>query len=71
MGGRRGALANFINAAHQLGLGGQMLCGAKVRHPAIQAAFVEAGETLCGWIALGTAQRPSKSRAPKAQAEHL
>ena len=66
-----GALANFMNAAHGLGFAGKMLSGAKVRHPVLQAAFCEAGETLVGWIALGTAQRPPTSRAPKAQAEHL
>jgi nitroreductase len=53
-----GALANFMNAVHALGFAGKMLSGAKVRHPAIQAAFCDAGETLVGWIALGTAIRP-------------
>jgi nitroreductase len=52
-----GALANFMNAVHALGFAGKMLSGAKVRHPAIQAAFCEPGETLVGWIALGTATR--------------
>ena len=49
-----GALANFLNAAHLLGYGGKMLSGAKVRDPGIVAAFCEPGETLLGWIALGT-----------------
>ena len=49
-----GALANFLNAAHLLGYGGKMLSGAKVRDPVISAAFCEPGETLLGWIALGT-----------------
>ncbi|MDY0748213.1 nitroreductase [Paucibacter sp. R3-3] len=49
-----GALANFLNAAHLLGYGGKMLSGAKVRDPGIAAAFCEHGETLLGWIALGT-----------------
>jgi nitroreductase len=53
-----GALANFMNALHALGFAGKMLSGAKVRHPAIQAAFCEPGETLVGWIAVGTATRP-------------
>lgn len=53
-----GALTNFLNAAHALGFGGKMLSGAKVRHPAVQQAFCESGETLVGWIALGT---PDKS----------
>ena len=37
-----------------MGYGGKMLSGAKVRHAAIQQAFCGAGETLVGWIALGT-----------------
>ena len=49
-----GALTNFLNAAHLLGYGGKMLSGAKVRDPDIAAAFCEPGETLLGWIALGT-----------------
>ena len=49
-----GALANFLNAAHLLGYGGKMLSGAKVRDPGIAAAFCGPGETLLGWIALGT-----------------
>jgi len=53
-----GALANFMNAVHAFGFAGKMLSGAKVRHPAIQAAFCDAGETLVGWIALGSAMRP-------------
>ncbi len=55
-----GAIASFLTAAHVLGFGGKMLSGAKVRHPAIAAAFCEPGETLVGWIALGTpARRPA------------
>jgi len=55
-----GALSNFLTAAHMLGYGGKMLSGAKVRDAGIQAAFCAPGETLLGWIALGTpARRPS------------
>ncbi|MBI5716415.1 MAG: nitroreductase [Burkholderiales bacterium] len=56
-----GAIANFLNAAHALGFAGKMLSGHKVRQPAIQAAFCEAGETLVGWISLGT---PVREPAP-------
>jgi nitroreductase len=49
-----GALTNLLNAAHALGFGGKMLSGAKVRHPALQQAFCGPGETLLGWVALGT-----------------
>jgi nitroreductase len=59
-----GALTNLLNAAHQLGYAGKMLSGAKVRHPAIVAAFCAPGETLLGWIALGTPTRPVTARAP-------
>ncbi len=53
-----GAIANFLNAAHALGFAGKMLSGHKVRQPAIQAAFCAPGETLVGWISLGTPARP-------------
>ncbi len=63
-----GALANFLTAAHMLGFAGKMLSGAKVRDAAISAAFCEPGETLLGWIALGTPTRrpsgPSRKPAP-------
>lgn len=49
-----GALANLLNAAQALGYGGKMLSGAKVRHPAVQQAFCGPGETLVGWVTLGT-----------------
>ncbi len=52
-----GALANFLNAAHLLGYGGKMLSGAKVRDAGIVQAFCAPGETLLGWIALGTPAR--------------
>src|SRR5262245_34774095 len=60
-----GALTNLLNAAHALGFGGKMLSGAKVRNPLVQRAFCEPGETLVGWVALGTpvaspARRPHK-----------
>ncbi len=54
-------MTNFLNAAHALGFGGKMLSGAKVRHPTVQQAFCGPGETLVGWIALGTPQKsPSR-----------
>ena len=66
-----GALANFMNAAHALGYAGKVLSGAKVRHPAVQAAFCGPGETLVGWVALGTAARPVATRAAKAAPEQV
>lgn len=67
-----GALTNFLNAAFALGFGGKMLSGAKVRNPAVQAAFCESGETLVGWIALGTpATSPSRAGAKPRAGEVL
>ena len=60
-----GAVSNFLMAVHALGFGGKMLSGAKVRNPAIAAAFCEPGETLVGWIALGTPARKPAGPARK------
>ncbi|MBI3345897.1 MAG: nitroreductase [Burkholderiales bacterium] len=60
-----GAISNFLMAAHLLGFGGKMLSGAKVRNPTIAAAFCEPGETLLGWIALGTPMRRPAGPARK------
>ena len=60
-----GALANFLNAAHLLGYGGKMLSGAKVRDPQVSTAFCEPGETLLGWIALGTPMKKPAGPARK------
>ena len=60
-----GALSNFLTAAHLLGFGGKMLSGAKVRDAEIAAAFCAPGETLLGWIALGTPVKPASGHARK------
>jgi nitroreductase len=52
-----GGLANFLHAAHLLGYAGKMLSGAKARDPRIVAAFCDPGESLVGWVALGSAGR--------------
>lgn len=52
-----GAVTNLLNAAHALGYAGKMLSGDKARAPHIVAAFCAPGETLVGWIALGTPTR--------------
>ncbi len=57
-----GALANLLHAAHALGFAGKMLSGAKVRQPRLQQAFCRSGETLVGWVALGT---PAHAPAPR------
>ncbi|MCW5653621.1 nitroreductase family protein [Hydrogenophaga sp.] len=52
-----GALTNFLNAAHALGYAGKMLSGAKVRAAPIVAAFCGPGESLVGWVVMGTARK--------------
>lgn len=59
-----GAVAQFLTAAHALGFAGKMLSGRKARDPRLIAAFCEPGETLVGWIGLGTALRASQPREP-------
>jgi nitroreductase len=63
-----GALTNLLNAAHAMGFGGKMLSGSKVRHPALQQAFCASGETLVGWIALGTPVNSPSRKVVKARA---
>lgn len=64
-----GALTNFLNAAHLLGYGGKMLSGAKVRDAGVSAAFCGPGETLLGWIALGTPLRRAAGPSRKGGVE--
>lgn len=66
-----GALANFVHAAHLLGYAGKMLSGHKVRHAAIQAAFCRPGETLVGWVVLGSAKRALGPRVAKARSQEV
>lgn len=60
-----GAVANLLNAAHAMGFAGKMLSGDKARAPALVQAFCEAGETLVGWVALGTPSKQGRARAAK------
>lgn len=60
-----GALTNFMNAAHALGYAGKMLSGAKVRAAPVVAAFCGPGETLVGWVLMGTAQKPGSPKFQK------
>nr|AAN05582.1 AoxC [Herminiimonas arsenicoxydans] len=53
-----GAVTNILNAVHLMGFAGKMLSGDKVRDPSIAAAFCENGETLLGWISIGTPTKP-------------
>lgn len=64
-----GAIANFLNAAHALGYAGKMLSGAKARSRRLAEAFCGPGETLVGWIALGTPVRPVAEKSGKAEVD--
>lgn len=66
-----GALANLLNAAHALGYGAKMLSGAKVRAPRVVAAFCGPGETLVGWIGLGTSRKTSQPKFDKPEVTAL
>lgn len=57
-----GAITNVLNAAHMMGFAGKMLSGEKVRSADIVGAFCDPGESLVGWISIGT---PVKQGAPK------
>lgn len=59
-----GALAHLLLAAQALGYGAKMLSGAKARSPLLTQAFCEPGDTLVGWVTIGT---PAQAR----QAKHL
>ena len=60
-----GALTNFLNAAHALGYAGKMLSGAKVRAAPVVAAFCGPGESLVGWVVMGTAGKPGSPKFDK------
>lgn len=60
-----GAVANFLNAAHALGFAGKMLSGDKARSPQLIEAFCTPGETLVGWVVLGTPVRSPRGDARK------
>lgn len=66
-----GALTNFLNAAHAMGYAGKMLSGAKVRAAPVVAAFCGPGETLVGWVVLGTPVRVGKPKFDKPDAARL
>ena len=59
-----GALTNFLNAVHLMGYGAKMLSGRKAADPAIGAALCAPGETLVGWIVIGT---PKSAARPRGQ----
>lgn len=66
-----GAIAHFLLAAQALGYGAKMLSGAKARSPLLTAAFCEPGETLVGWIALGTPALARRAKHAKPPADEV
>lgn len=62
-----GAIANMLNAAHALGFAGKMLSGEKARSALIAEAFCQPGETLVGWLVLGTPTRAPSSPGERPQ----
>ena len=60
-----GAVANLLNALHAMGYAGKMLSGDKARAPHIAQAFCEPGETLVGWVAVGTPTRALSTNGRK------
>ncbi|MDO9437791.1 nitroreductase [Hydrogenophaga sp.] len=66
-----GALTNFLNAAHALGYAGKMLSGAKVRAAPVVAAFCGPGESLVGWVVMGTAQKRGSPKFQKPAAAEV
>ncbi len=66
-----GAIAHFLLAAQALGYGAKMLSGAKARSPLLTQAFCEPGDTLVGWIALGTPSLGRRAKHPKPPADEV
>ena len=66
-----GALAHLLLAAQALGYGAKMLSGAKARSPLLTAAFCEGGETLAGWIAIGTPSLERRAKYGKPPADEV
>lgn len=60
-----GAVSNLLSALHAMGYAGKMLSGDKARAPHIAQAFCEPGETLVGWIAMGTPTRALSTNGRK------
>jgi nitroreductase len=60
-----GALTNFLNALHLMGFAAKTLSGRKCGHPLLHRAFCDAaaGETLVGFVCVGTAAKPAQPRS--------
>lgn len=58
-----GALTNFLNAVHLMGYAAKTLSGRKCSHPLLREAFCGEGETLVGFVCVGTATKPALPRS--------
>jgi len=57
-----GAISNALTAVHIMGYAGKMLSGVRAADPVIGRAYCKEGETLLGWISIGTPKGPPKAR---------
>ena len=48
-----------------MGYAGKMLSGGKVRDQILNQAFCQTGETLVGWIVVGTPIKPPRAKTQK------
>lgn len=66
------AIENILLAAHALGFGAMLTSGRKVRSPLLRQAFCRApSQHLVGFISIGTAASPPKSRTPMELADYF
>ena len=57
-----GAISNALTAVHIMGYAGKMLSGVRAADPVIGRAYCKEGESLLGWISIGTPKGPAKAR---------
>jgi nitroreductase len=57
-----GAISNAMTALHIMGYAGKMLSGLRAADPVIGHAYCHEGETLLGWISIGTPKGAAKPR---------
>ena len=57
-----GAIGNALMALHIMGYAGKMLSGVRAADAVIGNAYCKEGETLLGWISIGTPKGPAKAR---------
>ena len=66
------AAANMLLACHAMGYGAMMTSGRKIDTPTLQQAFCKKpSERLIGFLSIGTAMRPPKTRVPVTREDHF